>query len=57
MDLQVGRTLTRNLESLAAAENPLDQRYEAARTPVVNLWASDFVSGGGLRLNFSAAKQ
>ena len=37
MDLQLGRALTRNLELFAAAENLFDQRYQVARTPIVNL--------------------
>src|ERR1022692_448045 len=53
MDLQVGRALTRQLEIFAAAENLLDQRYQVARTPIVNL-GPPIVYRVGLRLNFPA---
>lgn len=55
MDLQVGRALTRNLEVFGAAENLLNQRYEVARTPVVNLGPPILVRVG-LRLNFPGKK-
>jgi outer membrane receptor protein involved in Fe transport len=51
MDLQVGRTLTRHLEIFAAAENLLDQRYQVARTPIINL-GPPILYRVGLRLNF-----
>jgi len=51
MDLQVGRALTRNLELFAAAENLLDQRYQVARIPIVNL-GPPILYRVGLRLNF-----
>jgi iron complex outermembrane receptor protein len=53
MDLQVGRALTRHLEVFAAAENLLDQRYQVARTPIINL-GPPILYRVGLRLNFPA---
>jgi len=53
MDLQVGRALTRQLELLGSAENLLDQRYQVARTPIVNL-GPPILYRVGLRLNFPA---
>ena len=53
MDLQVGRNLSRHLELFAAAENVLDQRYQVARTPIVNL-GPPILYRAGLRLNFPA---
>ena len=55
LDLQVGRALTRNLEVFGAAENLLNQRYQVARTPVVNLGPPILVRVG-LRLNFPGKK-
>ena len=55
MDLQVGRALTRNLEVFGAVENLLNQRYQVARTPVVNLGPPILVRVG-LRLNFPGKK-
>ncbi len=55
MDLQVGRTLTSHLEIFAAAENLLDQRYQVARTPIINL-GPPIVYRVGLRLNFPAER-
>ncbi len=55
MDLQVGRTLTRHLELFAAAENLLDQRYQVARTPIVNI-GPPILYRVGLRLNFPAER-
>ena len=55
MDLQVGRTLTRHLEIFGAAENILDQRYQVAKTPVVNL-GPPVLFRIGLRLNYPATK-
>ena len=56
MDLQVGRALTRHLELFAAAENLLDQRYQMARTPIINL-GPPILYRVGLRLNYPAEKQ
>jgi outer membrane receptor protein involved in Fe transport len=53
MDLQVGRNLSRHLELFAAAENVTDQRYQVARTPIVNL-GPPILYRAGLRLNFPA---
>jgi outer membrane receptor protein involved in Fe transport len=55
MDLQVGRALTRHLEVFAAAENLLDQRYQVARTPIINL-GPPILYRVGLRLNFPAER-
>jgi len=55
MDLQVGRALTRHLEVFAAAENLLDQRYQVARTPIVNI-GPPVLYRVGLRLNFPAER-
>ena len=55
MDLQVGRALTRHLELFAAAENLLDQRYQVARTPIVNI-GPPILYRVGLRLNFPAER-
>jgi outer membrane cobalamin receptor len=55
MDLEVGRGLTRHLQVFAAAENVLDERYQVARTPVVNL-GPPILFRVGLRLNFPAEK-
>jgi outer membrane receptor protein involved in Fe transport len=55
MDLQLGRALTRHLELFAAAENLLDQRYQVARTPIVNI-GPPILYRVGLRLNFPAER-
>jgi len=58
MNLQIGRSLTRNLEVFAAAENLFDVRYKIANTPTAT--GSLFNIGPpilyriGLRLNFPA---
>ena len=51
MDLEIGRAFNRHLEFFAAAENLLDERYQVARTPVVNL-GPPILYRAGLRLNF-----
>jgi outer membrane cobalamin receptor len=56
MDCEVGRSLTHHLEIFAAAENLLDQRYQVARMPVINL-GPPILFRAGLRLNYPAAKQ
>jgi outer membrane receptor protein involved in Fe transport len=56
MDLEVGRSLTRHLEVFAAAENLLDQRYQIARTPAINL-GPPILCRVGLRLNYPATQQ
>jgi outer membrane receptor protein involved in Fe transport len=56
MDLQIGRTLTRHLEAFAAAENLTGQRYQVAKTPIVNL-GPPFLVRVGLRVNFPAGKK
>jgi outer membrane receptor protein involved in Fe transport len=56
MDIEVGRAVTRHLEISGAVENVLDQRYQVARTPVINL-GPPILFRVGLRLNFPAAKR
>jgi outer membrane receptor protein involved in Fe transport len=56
MDVEVGRAATRHLEIFGAVENLLDQRYQVARTPVINL-GPPILFRAGLRLNFPAAKR
>jgi outer membrane receptor protein involved in Fe transport len=51
MDLEIGRAFTRHLELFAAAENLLDQRYQVARTPIVNI-GPPILYRAGLRLIF-----
>ncbi len=55
MDLQLGRSLTKHLEVFAAAENLFDQRYQVARTPIVNL-GPPILFRVGLRVNYPAGK-
>ncbi|GAC1432551.1 MAG: TonB-dependent receptor [Terriglobales bacterium] len=54
-DLELGQTLHRNIELFAAVENILDQRYQVARTPIINL-GSPILFRVGLRLNYPALK-
>ena len=56
MDLQVGRSLTRHLEVFGAVENLLNQRYQVARTPIVNL-GPPILFRIGLRVNYPAGKK
>jgi len=56
MNLQIGRAVTRHLEFYAAAENLTGQRYEVARTPIVNL-GPPILFRAGLRLNYPAEKR
>jgi outer membrane receptor protein involved in Fe transport len=51
MDAQVGRELNRHLELFGAVENLLNQRYQVARTPVINL-GPPILFRIGLRLNY-----
>jgi outer membrane receptor protein involved in Fe transport len=53
MDITAGRTITRNIEIFAAIENILNQRYQVAKTLVVNLGPPILVRGG-VRLTFPA---
>ncbi len=55
MDFLAGRSLTKNLDIFAAAENLLNQRYMVARTPITNL-GPPILFRAGLRLNFPPAK-
>jgi outer membrane receptor protein involved in Fe transport len=61
MDLQVGRSLSRNVELFAAAENILNQRYNVANTPfngisLLNL-GPPILYRVGIRLNFPAERR
>jgi outer membrane receptor protein involved in Fe transport len=56
MDVEVGRAVTRHLEVFSAVENVLDQRYQVARTPVINL-GPPILFRVGLRLNFPVTSQ
>jgi outer membrane receptor protein involved in Fe transport len=51
MDLEVGRRVGQHLELFVAAENILNQRYETARTPIMNLGPPALVRIG-LRMNY-----
>jgi outer membrane receptor protein involved in Fe transport len=51
MDLEVGRQFGQHLELFVAAENVLNQRYETARIPTVNLGPPALVRIG-LRMNY-----
>ncbi len=53
MNMQVGRALTRQLQFYAAAENLTGQRYQMARTPIVNL-GPPILYSVGLRISFPA---
>jgi len=53
MDAQIGRTLNRHVEVFGAAENIFNQRYQVARTPIINL-GPPALFRVGLRLNFPA---
>jgi len=55
MDVEAGRAITRHLEMFAALENVLDQRYQVARTPIVNL-GPPILFRVGLRLNYPATR-
>jgi outer membrane receptor protein involved in Fe transport len=55
MDLEIGRSLHHNVEVFVAAENITAQRYQVARTPIVNL-GPPILYRIGLRLNFPAEK-
>jgi outer membrane receptor protein involved in Fe transport len=55
MDLQFGRALTRHLDLFAAAENLTDERYQVARTPIINL-GPPLLYRIGLRLNLPAER-
>lgn len=55
MDIMAGRSLTHGVEIFGAAENVLNQRYQVARTPIVNLGPPILLSIG-LRYNFRAGR-
>jgi outer membrane receptor protein involved in Fe transport len=55
MDVQIGRAFTRHMEVFGAIENVLNQRYQVARTPVLNL-GPPILFRAGLRLNFPAKR-
>ena len=50
MDLMASHPLTRALDVFIAADNLLNQRYDIARTPVLNV-APPILARAGLRLN------
>jgi outer membrane receptor protein involved in Fe transport len=56
MDAGIGRGLGNNVEVFAAAENLTGQRYQIARTPIVNV-GPPILYRFGLRLNFPAEKK
>jgi outer membrane cobalamin receptor len=56
MDATLGRSLTHHLDLYASAENIFDQRYQVARTPVVNL-GPPVLFRVGLRLSYPANKR
>ena len=55
MDAQVGRALTRSVEIYGALENLTNQRYQVAKTPVVNL-GPPILFRVGVRLNYPAGR-
>jgi outer membrane receptor protein involved in Fe transport len=55
MDAQVGRAVTRNVEVYGAVENLTNQRYQVAKTPVVNL-GPPVLFRVGVRLNYPARR-
>jgi outer membrane receptor protein involved in Fe transport len=55
MDLQIGRDLTRHFSVFAAGENLTNERYQVARTPVVNI-GPPLLYRVGLRINFPAER-
>jgi len=55
-DFQIARTIRPNLEIFLAAENFINQRYETARTPTVNL-GPPALFRLGVRLNFPSRAQ
>ena len=56
MDAEIGRGLGNNVEVFAAAENLTGQRYQVARTPILNV-GPPILYRFGLRLNFPAEKK
>ena len=56
MNIEVGRELKRHFQVFAATENLTGQRYQVARTPIVNL-GPPILFRAGLRINFPAGKQ
>ena len=56
MNFEVGRALNRNLDVFVAAENFTNQRYQVARTPVVNV-GPPILARVGLRLNFPSERK
>lgn len=55
MDATLGRSVTRSVELYGSIENVFNQRYQVARTPVVNL-GPPILFRVGLRLNYPAKK-
>jgi outer membrane receptor protein involved in Fe transport len=56
MDAEIGRGFGNNVEVFAAAENLTGQRYQVARTPIVNV-GPPILYRIGVRLNFPAEKK
>jgi hypothetical protein len=55
MDVEVGRGIGRRMQVFLAAENVLNQRYQVARTPVLNLGPPALVRVG-LRFEYPGSK-
>ncbi len=55
MDLLVGKSVTRHLQIYAAAENITNERYQVARTPIVNI-GPPLLFRVGMRLDFPAPR-
>ena len=53
MDLEIGRSITPHFEVFGAVENVFNQRYQVARTPVINL-GPPVLFRIGLRLSYPA---
>jgi len=56
MDCQAGRKVTKTTEVFGAVENIFNQRYQVARTPIMNL-GPPILFRIGLRLTYPAGKQ
>ncbi|HVM94620.1 MAG TPA: TonB-dependent receptor [Terriglobales bacterium] len=56
MNFEVGHALSHNVEVFVAAENFTNQRYQVARTPVVNV-GPPILARAGLRLSFPPEKK
>jgi len=56
MDLMIGRSITHGVQAFAAVENLTNERYQVARTPVVNV-GPPFLYRIGLRYDFPGEKK